>query len=161
MDTDVYQLASQVGDLLTETGHVLATAESCTGGWVSQAITAISGSSGFFDRGFVTYSNQAKQEMLGVRAETLRSHGAVSAEVVEEMVTGALGRSGATVALAISGIAGPGGGTADKPVGTVWFAWGVVGLGVTTERIQFQGGREAVRHQAVITALQGVIRSLG
>ena len=161
MDSEIYQLATEAGNLLAEKGHVLATAESCTGGWVAQAITAISGSSAFFDRGFVTYSNQAKQEMLGVRAETLQDHGAVSEQVVEEMVTGALGRSGATVALAISGIAGPGGGTPDKPVGTVWFAWGVVGLGVTTEKILFQGDREMVRHQAVVTALQGVIRSLG
>src|SRR3990170_6882256 len=118
-------LAAQVGALLKAHGLMLATAESCTGGGVAQAITDVAGSSAWFERGFVTYSNLAKQQMLGVSEATLKQYGAVSEAVVREMVAGALKNSTAQVALAVSGIAGPDGGTADKPVGTVWFAWGI------------------------------------
>ncbi|MDE2311380.1 MAG: nicotinamide-nucleotide amidohydrolase family protein, partial [Betaproteobacteria bacterium] len=118
-------LAAQVGGLLKAQGLMLATAESCTGGGVAQAITDVAGSSAWFERGFIAYSNQAKQQMLGVSEATLNQHGAVSEATVREMAAGALQRSGAHVALAVSGIAGPDGGTPDKPVGTVWFAWGI------------------------------------
>ncbi len=119
------KLAAQVGVLLKSHGMMLATAESCTGGGVAQAITEVAGSSAWFERGFVTYSNLSKQQMLGVRESTLKQHGAVSEMTVREMVAGALQHSSAQVALAVSGIAGPDGGTAEKPVGTVWFAWGL------------------------------------
>ena len=118
-------LATQVGEALKAHGLMLATAESCTGGGVAQAITEVAGSSAWFERGFVTYSNLSKQQMLGVRESTLMQHGAVSEMTVREMVEGALKHSNAQVALAVSGIAGPDGGTPDKPVGTVWFAWGL------------------------------------
>lgn len=150
-------LAAQVGAALSARGWVLATAESCTGGWVAESVTAISGSSAWFDRGFVTYSNEAKQDMLGVRAATLAAHGAVSEAVVREMAEGALVRSRADVALAISGVAGPTGGTAEKPVGMVWIAWGRRG-GATQARVfHFSGDREAVRRQSVTAALEGVL----
>ena len=113
------ELARRVGERLKAANAVLATAESCTGGWVAQVVTSIAGSSAWFDRGFVTYSDAAKQELLGVGAETLRAHGAVSEATAREMARGALERSQATVAVSITGIAGPGGGTAEKPVGTV------------------------------------------
>ena len=118
-------LAAQVGGALKAHGLMLATAESCTGGGVAQAVTAIAGSSAWFERGFVTYSNQSKQQMLGVTEATLIGHGAVSEATVRAMVAGALQHGAAQVALAVSGIAGPDGGTPDKPVGTVWFAWGI------------------------------------
>src|SRR5687767_6559743 len=123
-DRELYELAERAGRALEKRGWMVATAESCTGGWVAEAITMIPGSSVWFDRGFVTYTNEAKREMLGVRGETLERHGAVSEEVVREMVTGALGASRAQVALAVSGVAGPSGGTPQKPVGMVCFAWG-------------------------------------
>src|SRR5215831_857510 len=116
-------LARRVGSRLRRRGLMLATAESCTGGWIAQAVTSVAGSSDWFERGFVTYSNEAKKEMLGVRAATLSRHGAVSEEAAREMASGALKRSGAHVAIAVTGIAGPGGGTREKPVGTVCFAW--------------------------------------
>lgn len=153
-------LAAQVGGALKSHGLMLATAESCTGGGVAQAITAIAGSSAWFERGFVTYANQAKIEMLGVSPDTLRQYGAVSEATVREMVMGALQHSHAQVALAVSGIAGPGGGTPDKPVGTVWFAWGIE-HGATFARVhQWQGTRGEVRAQAVRIALQGVLELL-
>jgi nicotinamide-nucleotide amidase len=156
MDT----LAAQVGALLKSHGLMLATAESCTGGGVAQAITGVAGSSVWFERGFVTYSNLSKQQMLGVRESTLRQHGAVSEMTVREMVAGALQHSAAQLALAVSGIAGPDGGTADKPVGTVWFAWGIKGGEVHAQRYQLDGNRAAVRGQSVNIALQGVINLL-
>src|SRR6267378_6142195 len=116
-------LARRVGARLKNRNLKLATAESCTGGWIAQAVTSVSGSSEWFDRGFVTYSNDAKKELLGVRARTLSRHGAVSEETAREMASGALARSRAQVALAVTGIAGPGGGTRKKPVGLVCFAW--------------------------------------
>ncbi len=150
-------LAAQVGALLKSHGMMLATAESCTGGGVAQAITEVAGSSAWFERGFVTYSNLSKQQMLGVREATLRQHGAVSEMTVREMVSGALQHSAAQVALSVSGIAGPDGGTADKPVGTVWFAWGVKNGETSAQRYQLSGNRAEVREQAVRIALQGVI----
>jgi nicotinamide-nucleotide amidase len=139
---------------------VIVTAESCTGGWVAQELTAIAGSSAWFDRGFVTYSNEAKQEMLGVRADTLRRHGAVSEETAREMAQGALGRSRGTVALSITGIAGPTGGTVEKPVGTVCFGWATKQGAVRAETKHFPGDREAVRRQSVEYSLAGVLRLL-
>ena len=153
-------LAAQVGSALKSHGLMMATAESCTGGGIAQAITEVAGSSAWFERGFVTYSNLSKQQMLSVREETLKQHGAVSEMTVREMVAGALQHSAAQVALAVSGIAGPDGGTADKPVGTVWFAWGLKNGETLCQRYQLSGNRAAVRAQAVRIALQGVINLL-
>lgn len=153
-------LAAQAGGLLRAHGLMLATAESCTGGGVAEAITAIAGSSGWFERGFVTYSNLSKQQMLGVSDATLTQYGAVSEAVVREMAAGALTHSEAGIALSVSGIAGPDGGTPDKPVGTVWFAWGVKNSAIYAQRHQFAGNRAEVRAQAVRIALQGVIELL-
>jgi len=156
MDT----LAAQVGAALKAQGMMLATAESCTGGGVAQAVTDIAGSSEWFERGFVTYTNQAKVEMLGVRQSTLDAYGAVSEMTVREMVAGAISHSHAHIALAVSGIAGPGGGTQDKPVGTVWFAWAFRHGEVVAHRYQLTGDRASVRSQSVQLALQGVLNLL-
>ena len=153
---DLDGLAEKVGRLLAEQGVMLATAESCTGGWISQCVTDVPGSSAWFDRGFVTYSNAAKAEMLGVTPAVIAEFGAVSEPVVRAMVTGALQFSQAGVALAVSGIAGPSGGSPDKPVGTVWFGWQMRGRDVSVHRMVFSGDRRAVRCQAVSVALQGV-----
>lgn len=150
-------LATRVGAKLKAQGAMLATAESCTGGWVAQAITAIAGSSDWFERGFVTYSNEAKQEMLGVSAATLSERGAVSEQTAREMAEGALAHSRAQVAVAVTGIAGPGGGSPEKPVGTVCFAWGLKEGTHGAETRRFDGDRESVRQQSVIVALQGVL----
>ena len=150
-------LAVQVGELLKSHGLMLVTAESCTGGGVAQAITEVAGSSAWFERGFVTYSNLAKQQMLGVRETTLIHHGAVSEMTAREMVAGALQHSAAQVALAVTGIAGPDGGTADKPVGTVWFAWGIKQGNIHAQWFQLMGNRAEVRAQAVHIALRGVM----
>jgi nicotinamide-nucleotide amidase len=154
-DDYIYLAAEQLGIALGI--HRLAVAESCTGGWLCQAITDIPGSSRWFDRGFITYSNEAKQEMLGVPAAILETYGAVSAETVRAMVAGVLERSPADCAVAVSGIAGPGGATPGKPVGTVWFAWQRRGGECVTRREQFDGNRRKVRYQAVITALRGTL----
>jgi nicotinamide-nucleotide amidase len=153
-------LATLVGAKLKAQDLMLCTAESCTGGWVAQTVTAIAGSSDWFERGFVTYSDAAKQEMLGVSAGTLASHGAVSEQTAREMAAGALARSRAQVAVAITGIAGPGGGSADKPVGTVCFAWALKNGAVCAETRQFKGDREGVRRQSVLAALNGVLELL-
>ena len=153
-------LAEQLGDIMQQQSLMLVTAESCTGGWVAQTVTAVSGSSSWFDRGFVTYSNASKQQMLGVSEDTLAQYGAVSNEVVREMARGALTHSQGNISLAISGIAGPGGGTLEKPVGTVCLAWAVRGKQVNAERFLFAGDRRAVRAQAVMQALQGVLSIL-
>ncbi len=150
-------LAAKVGGLLKSHGLMLATAESCTGGGVAAAITEVAGSSVWFERGFVTYSNLSKQQMLGVEEATLTEFGAVSEAVVHEMVAGALRHSRAQLALSISGIAGPDGGTPDKPVGTVWFAWGIKNSVTHTQRHHLAGNRSEVRALAVRIALQGVI----
>ncbi len=153
----LYELAAQVGVALRTRNRTLAIAESCTGGWIAKVATDVPGSSGWFDRGFVTYSNAAKSDLLGVQQSTIAHHGAVSAEVVAEMVTGALQRSPADVIVAVSGIAGPDGGTPDKPVGTVYLAWALRDGPLHTERQHFPGNRDAVRLQAVAAALQGVL----
>jgi nicotinamide-nucleotide amidase len=153
-------LAVQVGTLLKSHGMMLTTAESCTGGGVAEAITEVPGSSAWYERGFVTYSNLSKQQMLGVRDATLKQHGAVSEMTVREMVAGALRNSSAQVALSVSGIAGPEGGTPDKPVGTVWFAWGITAGETHAKRYQLSGNRAEVRNQAVRIALQGVVNLL-
>ncbi len=150
-------LAVQAGKALKAHGLVLATAESCTGGGVAQAITDVAGSSAWFDRGFVTYSNRSKQQLLDVSPATLLQYGAVSEATVREMVAGALRHSDAQVAIAVSGIAGPDGGTPDKPVGTVWFAWGLQDGMTLAQRHQLKGDRAAVRAQSVRIALQGII----
>jgi len=155
-DADLDALAGRLGERLLAAGLMAATAESCTGGWIAKTFTDIAGSSAWFDRGFVTYSTEAKQELLGVRAAALAVHGAVSEATVREMVDGALGRSRAAVAVAVSGVAGPGGGTADKPVGTVWLAWGRRDGARRAELCRFGGDRAAVRRQAVSRAIQGL-----
>ena len=152
-------LAKTLGARLKRTNEMLATAESCTGGWVAQVVTSVAGSSAWFDRGFVTYSNEAKAELLGVRTDTLQAHGAVSEETAREMARGALERSQATVAVSITGVAGPTGGTPEKPVGTVCFAWARGGA-VRSETRRFAGDREGIRRQSVILALEGVLRAL-
>ena len=156
----LYRLAEAVGLELKRRKLMLATAESCTGGWVSQAITMVPGSSDWFERGFVTYTYISKREMLGVRAGTLEKHGAVSEEVVREMANGALARSHAQVAVAVSGVAGPSGGTPGKPVGTVCLAWGMKDRKVRSETARYPGDRESVRRQSVERALKGVLALL-
>ncbi len=151
----VEQLAQRLG----ERAMMLSTAESCTGGWLAKVCTDLPGSSRWFERGFVTYTNESKQEMLGVSAATLQAHGAVSEQTVAEMAAGALAHSRAQISVAISGIAGPGGGTLDKPVGTVCFGWSRDGT-TKTERRVFSGDRESVRAQAVQHALQGLLKLL-
>jgi nicotinamide-nucleotide amidase len=158
-DKALEQLAVEIVGSMTASSLMLATAESCTGGWVSKLITDISGSSAVLDRGFVTYSNEAKQEMLGVPAEILDAFGAVSAETVTAMALGAIECSRADIAVAISGIAGPGGGSEEKPVGTVFIAW-ADRSDARVERAQFDGDRESIRRQAAGRALQGVLESL-
>ena len=150
-------LAVRVGTVLKASARILATAESCTGGLIAGAITEVAGSSAWFDRGFVTYSNPAKVEMLGVRPRTLATAGAVSEATAAEMAAGALARSRADVAVAVTGIAGPDGGTPDKPVGTVCFAWARRGAAPVTATHHFPGDRAAVRAATVAMALQGLI----
>src|SRR5688572_16426063 len=156
-DKILFELAVKVGEALQAQGLMLATAESCTGGWVAQAVTMVPGSSEWFERGFVTYTYISKREMLGVSGETLEQHGAVSESVVQQMVDGALARSHAQVAVAVSGTAGPGGGTPEKPVGTVCLAWGLKDGAVRAETRHFKGDREAVRRESVAYALEMVL----
>jgi len=156
----LYKLAEKVGRALKKRGLMLTTAESCTGGWIAEAMTMVPGSSEWFERASVTYTYISKREMLGVKQKTLGRHGAVAEEVVREMVTGALARSHAQVAVAVSGVAGPSGGTPDKPVGTVCLAWGVKGRKPRSETRHFPGDREAVRRASVVRALKGVLAAL-
>lgn len=165
MDTGISQadleaLANRLGNALRSRREWLATAESCTGGWVAQCLTAISGSSNWFDRGFVTYSNGAKADMLGVPETTLERHGAVSEATARAMAQGALANSRADWSVAITGIAGPTGGTADKPVGTVCFAWARRDGGCEALTAHFTGDREQVRAQSVRHALTGLLARL-
>ncbi len=153
-------LSQRVGKQLLEQGVRIATAESCTGGWLAKSLTDIAGSSAWFERGFVTYSNAAKQEMLGVQADTLETCGAVSEETVAEMAQGALSHSHGDLSVAISGIAGPDGGTSDKPVGTVCFAWATRRATVHCQTRHFEGDRETVRRQSVCFALQGILNGV-
>ena len=156
----LYALAERVGRALKSRNLMLATAESCTGGWIAEAVTMVPGSSGWFERGYVTYTYISKREMLGVKGKTLARHGAVAEPVVREMAEGALDRSHAQVAVAVSGIAGPGGGTPGKPVGTVCFAWAAKGGATRAQTVRFAGGREAVRRRSVERALEGVLETL-
>lgn len=153
---ELFLLAERVGAVLLSKNWKLTIAESCTGGWIAQVVTAVPGSSAWFDAAFVTYSNDAKQRMLGVQATTLATYGAVSEAVVGEMANGALVHAGADCAIAVSGIAGPGGGTAEKPVGTVCLAW-VARTTVALRSFKFSGPRESVRRQSVIAALEGLL----
>ena len=156
-DDDLLKLSAELGTALKSRGWTLALAESCTGGWVAQCITAIAGSSAWFDRGFVTYSNAAKIEILGVTENTLDQHGAVSEQTAREMALGALKHSHASITAAITGIAGPDGGTQEKPVGTVCFAWATANGYIKTVTRHLSGDREEVRRVSVKTALQGLI----
>jgi len=155
-DAGLHCLAEQLGAAARAHHHTLVTAESCTGGWIAKTLTDIAGSSHWFECGLAAYSYEAKQALLGVRPETLEHHGAVSRETVIEMVSGALVHSGASLAVAVTGIAGPGGGTDDKPVGTVWVAWKRRGGYPHAEVFHFGGDREAVRRQTVAAALRGM-----
>ncbi len=150
----------RLAELLTERGWMLATAESCTGGWAAEAVTSVPGSSAWFERGFVTYSNASKTEMLGVDAAIIAEYGAVSIETAAAMAAGALHHSHAQVSLSVTGIAGPDGGSADKPVGTVCFAWARKDSEPLTQTLAFNGNREAVRRQSVIAALNGLFAVL-
>jgi nicotinamide-nucleotide amidase len=158
---DLYALALRVGQSLQSQGLRLACVESCTGGWLAKAVTDVAGSSGWFDRGFVTYSNAAKHELVGVSYEVLDAYGAVSRPTVLAMAAGALARSNAQIAVAISGVAGPSGGSPEKPVGTVWIAWARVGGQERASLFRFGGDRESVRRQSVAAALEGVLHELG
>ncbi len=156
-DTELDALARELGESLRRRHDLLATAESCTGGWIAKCVTAIAGSSEWFACGIVAYSYEAKQALLGVRPQTLEEHGAVSRECVVEMVSGALANSGASVAVAVTGIAGPGGGSEEKPVGTVWIGWKRRGGYTRAEAFHFDGDRDAVRRQTVECAMRGLL----
>jgi nicotinamide-nucleotide amidase len=155
-DLELDRLAARLGERLRDAHDRVVTAESCTGGWIAKAMTGVAGSSDWFDSGMVAYSYEAKQALLGVRPQTLESEGAVSRETVIEMVSGALVHSGASVAVAVTGIAGPGGGSTDKPVGTVWIGWKRRGGYTRAELFHFDGDRDAVRRQTVAAALRGL-----
>ncbi len=159
-DTELTVLATATGQLLLAGRHMLVTAESCTGGWIAKCMTDVAGSSAWFDCGMAAYSYEAKQALLGVRPQTLEQHGAVSRECVVEMVSGALVHSGASIAVAVTGIAGPSGGSDDKPVGTVWIGWKRRGGYARAEVFHFEGDRDAVRRQTVATALRGIAHLL-
>ncbi|MCO6440971.1 MAG: CinA family protein [Nitrococcus mobilis] len=159
-ERDFGELAQRAGRLLEAQGLRLTTAESCTGGWIAKVLTDVPGCSRWFERGLVTYSNAAKVELLDVPADTLRTYGAVSQEVAAAMARGAVARAAAEVSVAVTGIAGPEGGTPAKPVGLVWLAWYRAGAVPVTEEAHFQGGREGIRRQAVAAALHGLIEFL-
>ena len=156
-DDELLQLAHTLGQKLHARGWMLATAESCTGGWLAQVVTAIPGSSAWFDCGVVTYSNEAKQNLLGVQAATLQAHGAVSEETVREMAAGVLKRSRAQISVGISGIAGPGGGSAKKPIGTVCIGWATGRQAPFSTVCRLSGDRDGIRSRAVAAALRGLI----
>jgi nicotinamide-nucleotide amidase len=158
-DPVINELATTLVGELNHKNRAVATAESCTGGWIAKALTDVPGSSGCFGYGIVSYSNGAKESILGVRNRTLVEYGAVSEPVVREMAEGALRLSGANIAVAVSGVAGPDGGSDDKPVGTVWFAWsmrGPGGIATDTDLQRFEGNRESIRMQTVIHGLKGI-----
>lgn len=161
-DADVAATAAvgEIAALLLERGEWLAAAESCTGGMIAARCTDIAGSSGWFERGVVSYSNRAKQELLGVPPDLIERHGAVSEETVLAMAAGLLARAPVQHAIAVSGIAGPGGGSADKPVGTVWIAWAKCDAEPLARLCRFDGARAAIREQAVLAALQGLLERL-
>ena len=160
-DEELHQLAAELGDKLVARGWMLATAESCTGGWVGQLLTSLPGSSHWYERGFISYANVAKIEMLGVPEETLVTHGAVSEQTAAAMAAGALKHSHAQATLAISGIAGPGGGTPQKPVGLVCYGWALADGTVMSSTCRLDGDREEIRSRAVAAALRGLIDLIG
>ncbi len=153
-------ISSLLGEKLLANGWRVATAESCTGGGIAAAITAVAGSSSWFECGIVSYANSAKEKLLHVNPQTLLEHGAVSQAVVEEMVAGVLNLSDADIAVAVSGVAGPTGGTAEKPVGTVWFAWGLASGEIYSKCFHFVGDRSSVQSQAVVQGLGGLLKLL-
>lgn len=158
-DPILHELATTLVGELNRKNQAVATAESCTGGWIAKALTDVSGSSGCFGYGIVSYSNGAKESVLGVSSSTLAEHGSVSEPVVREMAEGALRLSGADISVAVSGIAGPEGGSDQKPVGTVWFAWsvrGAAGITTDTDLQRFDGNRDSIRMQTVMHGLEGV-----
>lgn len=159
-DPSLLNLSQQLGIALSEKGFMLASAESCTGGWIGQAVTSVAGSSAWYDRGFITYTNRAKQQMLGVQTATLEQFGAVSEQTAQEMAAGAMNKSDAQVVVAVTGIAGPAGGSKEKPVGMVCLAWAYKhGLARSATHF-FSGDREAIRRQSVVAALLGIINLL-
>ena len=160
-EQDFARLVQKLASGLMKCGWLMATAESCTGGWIAKVCTDLAGSSAWFDRGFVTYSDRAKHDLLGVDFSTLKKAGAVSRAIAIEMAEGARRQAGVNAALAVTGIAGPAGGTADKPVGMVWFAWSLEGRQASSEVMHFQGDRDAVRRQTVKHALSGLLDLLG
>lgn len=153
-DDRLNELSVLTGQRLLQLRATVTTAESCTGGWIAKVLTDVAGSSAWFERAFITYSNEAKQQMVGVAETTLQQWGAVSEQVVKEMAAGALKAAGADFAIAVSGIAGPDGGSAEKPVGTIWFGFATRGGQLVAKREVFQGDRDAVRRQTVALALQ-------
>ncbi|HBK45601.1 MAG TPA: damage-inducible protein CinA [Xanthomonadaceae bacterium] len=159
-DAELLHLSETLGRQLRDGRERLVTAESCTGGWIAKAVTDVAGSSDWFDCGMAAYSYEAKQALLGVRPQTLETHGAVSRETAIEMVSGALVNSGASIAVAVTGIAGPGGGGPGKPVGTVWIGWKRRGGYARAQVFQFDGDRDAVRRQTVGAALRGLAELL-
>jgi len=159
--SELTELSEQLAKLLLHKKKTLAVAESCTGGWLAKTLTDLPGSSAWFEYGFTTYGDNAKADLLGVADGLLETFGAVSKEVAEAMAMGALNRSGADFAVAVTGIAGPDGGTEDKPVGTVWFAWAAKDIGLHSATQCFSGDRNAVREQTVAAALQGLLPMLG
>ena len=160
-DEELHQLACELGEKLRARNWMIATAESCTGGWVGQLLTAIPGSSHWYERGFITYANAAKIEMLGVPEATLATHGAVSEETASAMAAGALQHSHAQASLAVSGIAGPGGGTPQKPVGLVCYGWALADGTVISSTCRLDGDREEIRSRAVAASLRGLIDLIG
>ena len=158
--SEVAILAKRLGAALRRAGLRLVTAESCTGGWIAEAVTAVSGSSAWFDRGHVAYSNEAKREMLGVAASLIEAHGAVSEPVAAAMAQGACARRSDLAVVAVSGVAGPGGGTATKPVGTVCLALAIAGDPICARTLRFDGGRTEIRRQAVCAAMSNLIEAL-
>lgn len=154
LEIQLQQAAKKLAAALTPAGMTVTAAESCTGGLVAAALTSVAGSSNWFEQSWVTYSNQAKQSMLGVAEALLQDHGAVSREVVEAMAAGAQQKAGSSVAVAVSGIAGPGGGSIEKPVGTVWMAWAMADA-VESRCFQYDGDRNSVRMQAAVDAIMG------
>lgn len=155
MRAKIVQVADEIGHLARQLGVVITTVESCTGGLVAGAITDVPGSSAWFKRGFITYANEAKHDMVGVSIDSLEHHGAVSRSVVEQMAQGGCWHSGAELAVAVSGVAGPGGGSVEKPVGTVWIAWGN-SQQVYAHQFFFEGNRESIRQSSVLAALKGL-----
>ena len=159
-DETLHALAQTIAEALAQRGQMLVAAESCTGGWIAKTLTDLPGSSAWFECGVVAYSYEAKEALLGVHPHTLEQHGAVSQETAIEMVSGALARFGATIAVAVTGIAGPSGGTPEKPVGTVWIAWKRRGGYAGAQGGHVEGDREAVRRQTVARALEGIKKIL-